>query len=450
MEENEINKPTGMKAFMIIWFGRLISIFGSMMTGFVLMIWIWTTTGEATPFAIFGFAYFAPLLIATPLAGVYVDRWNRKFSMMLGDLGAGGATVIVYLLVITGNLEVWHLYITGVVSGFFGAFQFPAFSASITLMVSKENYARASGLMSLADTSSGLIAPVLAATILAIGGIQTVLLIDIFTFSAAVGTLFIVRIPEPVKEKVKGSLKDIFKETTYGFKYILKRRSLLGLLTVFLVINIFFTIGNTVRTPMILARTGNNSYALASVQTAAALGGVVGGSLLALWGGPKKRIRGIFVCMLFSSLIGGVMMGIGRSVLIWGIGSFAVSFLMVILGGCSQSFWQSKVAPEIQGKVFATRRLLAQLAIPVASLVAGPMADKVFEPMMNGSSSTGTTFGLLVGNGVGSGMALMYLLTGLFGTVIALVGYNIKHIREAEDILPDNDVKSDAVTTASC
>ena len=401
------------------------------------MIWIWTTTGEATPFAIYGFAYFAPLLIATPLAGVYVDRWNRKFSMALGDLGAGGATVVVFLLVVSGNLQIWHLYITGIVSGFFGAFQFPAFSASITLMVSKENYGRASGLMSLADTSSGLIAPVLAATILAIGGIGTILIIDIITFSVAVVTLLVVHIPQPELQKTKGKILDTFKETVYGFKYISSRRSLLGLLTVFLIVNIFFTMGGTIRTPMILARTGNNSYALASVQTAAALGGVVGGSILAIWGGPKKRIRGIFVCMAISSLIGAISMGVGRSVIIWGVGSFVVSFFMVILAGCSQSFWQSKVAPEIQGKVFATRRLVAQLAIPVASLVSGPLADKVFEPMM----LNGSKFSLLVGNGPGSGMALMCLLTGIIGTFVVLLGYNFQHIREAEDILPDNDVK---------
>lgn len=130
-------------------------------------------------------------------------------------------------------------------------------------------------------------------------------------------------------------------------------------------------------------------------------------------------------------------MGVGRSVIIWGVGSFVVSFFMVILAGCSQSFWQSKVAPEIQGKVFATRRLVAQLAIPVASLVSGPLADKVFEPMM----LNGSKFSLLVGNGPGSGMALMCLLTGIIGTFVVLLGYNFQHIREAEDILPDNDVK---------
>ncbi len=439
-EKDLIHKPTGMRAFMIVWFGRLISIIGSVMTGFALMIWIWAQTGEATPFAIFGFCYFAPLLISTPLAGALVDRWNRKFSMMLGDLGAGASTVAIFILMTTGHLQIWHLYITGIFGGFFAAFQFPAFTASISLMLSKKDYARASGLMSMADTGSNLAGPILAAMLIGIIGIKGIMMIDIITFSAAVVTLLIVHIPQPEKKAdFEKGLKNIWSEITYGFKYIYARRSLLGILLFFLMINIFFTMGNTIRTPMILARSGGNEMVLAGVQMIAAVGGVAGGALLAVWGGPKRRIRGIFLCIAISSIIGGTLMGIGRGLILWGVGSFVFSFFMVISGGCSQSFWQSKVEPAVQGKVFAARRFIAQLAIPMATLISGPLSDRVFEPGMTEGGTMTALFGDLIGTGSGAGMALIFFFTGIIGLMISVIVYWSTNIREAEDILPDHD-----------
>ncbi len=439
-EKDMINKPTGMRAFLIVWFGRLISIIGSVMTGFALMIWIWTQTGEATPFAIFGFCFFAPLLVSTPLAGALVDRWNRKFSMMLGDLGAGVGTVAIFILMTTGNLQLWHLYTIGMFSGFFAAFQFPAFAASISLMLSKKDYARASGLLSMADTGSDLAGPILAAMLIGIIGIRGILIIDMISFSAAIGTLLMVHIPQPEKlPDVGKGLKNIWSEIVYGFKYIYERRTLLCLLIFFLIINIFFTMGNTIRTPMILARSGGDEMVLAGVQMIAATGGVIGGALLAVWGGPKKRIRGIFLCIAISSIIGGTLMGIGRDIILWGLGSFVFSFFMVISGGCSQSFWQSKVEPAVQGKVFAARRFIAQLAIPMATLISGPLSDKVFEPGMMEGGTLAPVFGDLIGTGSGAGMALIFLFTGIIGLVISMIVYGTTRIREAEDILPDHD-----------
>ncbi|MDH5449356.1 MAG: MFS transporter [Candidatus Bathyarchaeota archaeon] len=124
--------PTGMLAFTIIWIGQVISLLGTAMTGFALTIWAWEITGEATALALVGFFTFAPTLLTSPFAGALVDRWSRKFVMMLSDLAAVSSTVVVLLLYSTGNLQIWHLYLTGAFAGAFGAFQFPAYSAAVT------------------------------------------------------------------------------------------------------------------------------------------------------------------------------------------------------------------------------------------------------------------------------------------------------------------------------
>jgi len=435
-----LNLSKGIRNFIIVWIGQLASMIGSFMTGFALMIWIWSKTGNATPFAIYSFASFTPLLLATPLAGVLVDRWNRKLTMILTDLAAGIGTVIILILFLTGQLQLLHLYILGACVGFFGAFQFPAFSASITMMVKKENYGRANGLLSMAGTASGLFGPVLAAAFLGIIGIKGILAIDIVTFTFAITTLLIIKVPQPEKtEEGEKSISNILNEMLYGFKYIYKRKSLLGLLLVFLSFNIFFQIGNTIRAPMMLARTGGNEYILAGAQSIGAVGGILGGISLAIWGGPDKKIKVIFVGMTVSCIFGMAMMGLGTGLIIWGAASFITLFSMSIVGACSQSFWQSKVEPDVQGKVFSSRRFIAQASIPLASLAAGPMADNFFEPAMSKGGTLTGMFGNIVGTGVGAGMAVMYVLVGIIGVLISILGYSFYHVREAEKILPDFD-----------
>lgn len=152
----------GLRGFILIWVGQVFSMVGSQMTHFAMGIWAWQETGLATPLALVGLFSFTPLVVFSPFAGVLVDRWNRKWVMALSDIGAGLVTLAIFILMLTGTLEIWHLYITGFVGGIFGAFQWPAYSAAITLMVPKKHYARTSGLISMAGSGVGIIAPILA------------------------------------------------------------------------------------------------------------------------------------------------------------------------------------------------------------------------------------------------------------------------------------------------
>ena len=226
--------PTGMLGFTIIWIGQVVSLLGTAMAGFALTIWAWQITGQATALALVGFFTFAPTLIVTPFAGVLVDRWNRKFVMMLSDLAAVTSTLVVLLLFSTGNLQIWHLYITGAFSGAFGAFQFPAYSAAITTMVTKKQYGRASGMLSTAQFASNIFAPALAAIFLSVIGIAGILSIDILTFLVAIGALLLVHVPQPAAtQEGKVSRGSLLKESVFGFRYIYARKGLFALLLIF-------------------------------------------------------------------------------------------------------------------------------------------------------------------------------------------------------------------------
>ncbi|WP_027876368.1 MFS transporter [Meiothermus cerbereus] len=431
---------TGLRGFTLVALGQLVSLVGSGMSQFALTIWAFEKTGLATSLALMGFFYMVPLILISPFAGAWVDRANRKLMMMISDLGAALGTLTVFLLYLSGSLEVWHLYVVGALNGLTSAFQWPAYSAAISTMVAKKDYARANGLLSLAESASGIGAPILAGIFLGLVGLGGILLLDLVTFVAAFVTLILVQVPQP-KQSAAGleSRGSLLREALYGFRFIFARPSLLGLQTVFLLGNLVANLGSAIMAAMILARTASSETALATVQSAAGIGGVLGGVLLSTWGGPRRKVHGVLLGWVFSSLFGSVLLGLGQSVWIWAACAFMFALIVPILNGSNQAIWQAKVPPDVQGKVFAARRMIAWVAGPLSMLVAGPLADRVLTPaMMPGGSLVGL-FGGLVGVGPGAGMALLLVMSGLLGMAVGLGGYLFRVIREAEALIPDHD-----------
>jgi DHA3 family macrolide efflux protein-like MFS transporter len=436
----EKTRPTGMFGFTIVWIGQIVSLLGTNMTGFGLTIWAYELTGSATALALVGFFFVTPMLVFSPIAGAIVDRYNRKFMMMISDLASGLTTIIILILYATDHLQIWHLYITGAFQGIFQTFQWPAYSAAITTMIPKEQYGRANGMMSLAESASGIFSPLLAGALLGIIGLVGILTIDIVTFIFAVGALLMVHIPQPeATEEGREGQGSIWKEAAYGFRYILARPSLLGLQIVFLLGNFFIGIPLAILAPMILASTANNELIYGSVSSAGAIGGVVGGLAMSAWGGPKRRVHGVLAGWAISSLLGVVLMGLGRSLPVWAVAGFFGMFFVPIINGSNQAIWQAKVAPDVQGRVFSIRRLIAWFVNPAAMLIAGPLADYVLEPAMQSNSALANKFGWLVGTQPGSGMSLMFIFAGLMAMSVGLGGYLVPVVRGAEAILPDHD-----------
>ena len=434
-----------MKTFTVIWIGQLVSMLGSGMTRFAFGIWIYQQTGRVTEMALTIFFAMAPSILLSPIAGALVDRWNRKLVLILSDLAAGLATIVLLILFATDSLEVWHVYVAIAFSSAFDAFQFPAYSAAVTLLIPKEQYGRASGMLALAGSASGILAPIAASALIGtinMGGIMT---LDIVTFIFAIGMLLLVFIPQPERseagQEAQGSL---LRESVYGFRYIFARPSLLGLQIVFLFMNLVAMFSFAVTAPMILARTNENVLALGTTQSISAIGGFMGGLLMSTWGGPKRRVHGVLGGMIVLCLTGLLLLGLGRGVLVWSIAGFVIGLVMPVLNGSNQAIWQSKVAADVQGRVFAARRFIAQAAGLISVLIAGPFADRVFEPAMAAGGSLANIFGALLGTGPGSGMALMFILTAVAGVAVGVGGYLVPAVRNAESILEDHTPNANA------
>jgi MFS family permease len=338
-------------------------------------------------------------------------------------------------------LELWHLFAANAITGVFQTFQWPAYSAAITTIVPKKHYARAHAMNDLAGNTSGIFAPLLAGALLPFIGLGGILMIDIVTFLFAIGALLIVNIPQPEASK-EGleSRGSIWKESAYGFRYIFKRPSLLGLQTIFMIGNFFANMAYTLLAPMILARTDSNALIFASVETAGAVGGVAGGLVMSAWGGTKKKVHGVLTGWFIAGLFGVTLMGIGRGLPMWAMGSFIGAATIPLINSSNQAIWQAKVAADLQGRVFATRRLIAWFVTPIATLLVGPLADLVFEPAMSEPSFLSASFGWLVGYGAGAGMALIMVFCGLAMAGVGIGGYGVRVVRDTEILLPDHEV----------
>lgn len=439
MENTNTKRPSGMFGFTIVWLGQIVSVLASAMSQFGLTIWMYEKTESATALGLMQVFFITPFLIISPIAGVMVDRHNRKMMMMVSDLMAGIATMLILVFQYFGILEFWHMYVASIIYGLGNAFQWPAYSAAISTMVPKEQLGRVNGMMSLVEAGPGVVAPLLAGMLLPIFGLTGILFFDVATFILAIGALSIVHVPQPQRtqegEQSKGS---IWKEAAYGFKYIFARPSLLGLQLTFFIGNLFSGISFTLLAPMVLSRTANDSVMLGSVLTAGAVGGLIGGIAMSAWGGFKRRVHGV--------LLGWMITGIGMSILglvgglpIWIAGMVVSSIVIPLVNGSNQAIWQSKVAPDVQGRVFSARRLIAWFTNPISPIIAGTLADFVLEPQMRTTSMLSETFGGLVGTGPGAGMGLIMFLCGLLCIFVGGAGYFIPAIHNAETILPDHD-----------
>jgi len=437
----KLTKPTGMKAFTIVWFGQLISLTGSGMSFFALTIWAWEKTGQATALGLVGFFGLAPQVIFSPIAGALVDRWNRKTSMIISDLGTAFGMLIILILFNFEALKIWHLYILAMISGIFQTFQWPAYSSAISVMIPKDQFTRSSAMISLAEWGSGIWAPVLAAALLGRLKLSGIIIIDLITMTIAIIALLIITIPNPKRSKEgEQSQGSIWQESLFGFKYILARPSLLGLQMVFFFGNFFAAFIGILSNPMILARTGNNATILGSVQSISAIGGVIGSLIITAWGGFKvRRVRGVLLGWIFSGIFF-FFVGAGQGIVWWGFFFFLCSLVIPLVNSSNQAIWQSKVPPDLQGRVFSVRRLIAQIVNPLGMLIAGPLADHFFEPAFLAPTSDITLFlSKWFKPGPGAGMAFLLSIASLMIVVVGIYGFFSSKVRNVEAIIPDFD-----------
>jgi len=424
----------------MIWLGQVVSGIASSITAVALPIWIFSITESGAAVGFLEFFFFGSYLLTVPVAGILIDRNDRKKMMLVYDFLSLIGLAILLILQTAGLLEVWHLYVAAVLQGIGTAFQSPSYAAAITMMVSKKQYIRANGLISLLYDIPGIFGPLLAGVMYMVVGLSGIIAINLLAFVISIGVLLFVEVPEPPRT-VEGELSHsrFLSEAMYGIKYIFQRPSLLGLQLIFFTGNVFsgIALSAAVLYPMILLRTGNNTQILGTIQSAGAFASVVGGIFLTTWGGIRRPARAIIIAWVISSLLGMTLLGVGQVLFIWIIAIVVDSIFDPIVNVSMDSFLQAKIPPDLQGRVFSASDFIAQAMLPFTPLIAGYLGDRVFEPAMGTGGALAGMFGWLVGTGPGSGFGLLILLCGIGGTLVGLAGYLIPTIRNVDTLLPD-------------
>lgn len=418
-----------------MWGGQLISLIGSGLTRFALGVWVFQRTGSVTQFALISMFASLPGLLALPFAGALVDRWDRRRVMLVTDSISALATVGLAFLLWRGSLGIWSIYLFAAIGSILAMFQWPAYVAATTLLVPKNQLGRAAGMMEFGRAAANMAAPAMAGLLVLTLGLGGVLWVDVSTFLIAAATLFLVRVPRPpVSAESRESAGSLVAEARFGWVFIRRRPGLLGLLLYFTILNWVLAIALVLVTPMVLAFA---SEAVLGTVLAITNGGlVVGSALMTASGGPTRRIHGIFA--------GGVLFGLALAVAglapsapLLGGALFVMMLGFPFINACSQTIWQSKVPADIQGRVFAVRRMIAQSTAPLGYLVAGPLADRVFEPLMAEGGALAPVLGPWLGTGPGRGIGLLFLCLAVIPILGTVVLYARPRVWRVEDELPD-------------
>lgn len=426
----------GMQVFTLIWLGQIVSLIGSELTGFALAVWVYQQTGAATKLGLISFFTTMPGLAISPLAGALVDRWDRRWLMIGSDSVAAFNTVILALLLFAGRLEIWHIYLATMATSLIGAFQLPAHGATIPLLVPKQQLGRANGMIQVGGATAQIITPLLAGGLVETVQVQGVMLIDFATFLFAVFTLLMIRVPKPkTTSESKTGKESLLHEVTYSWTYILARPGLLALMIFFATINFLWGIVSLLVKPLVLSFA--SASALGTVLSIGGSGMLVGSLLImSAWKGPQRRIYGV----LGFTLLGGLcilLAGLRPSILLIAFASFLFFFSLPVVNSSNQTILHSKVAPDVQGRILSMSGMIGGTSLPLAYLVAGPLADQVFEPLMVPNGPLAGSIGQLIGVGPGRGIGLLFIVMGALTILATVVAYQYPRLRLVEDELPD-------------
>jgi len=436
-EPAAVTPSTSMRTFFTVWGGQLVSILGSTMSAFGLQLWVYAETGSVTNLALVALAFALPAVLISPFAGALVDRWDRRKVMLASDAVAGVATLCVAGLYATDSLHLWHIYVLVAVGSMGSAFQAPAWLASIPLLVPKPHLGRANGLVQLNDGLSLVMAPALAGVVLVASGLGAILLIDVATFLFAVGTLAVVRFPRP-EGHAATSTGSMLGDAAAGWRYVRERGGLFGLLWVYAGVNFSLSFGNVLFIPLVVAFASES--AAGGVLSAAGFGAVAGSVAVSAWGGPKRRVYGV----LLSGIWAGITLAFhGVAPNLWVVAAAGLFFQMSmpIMAACSQALWQTKTAPDVQGRVFSMRRLIAQFTAPLGTLIAGPLVDQWLQPAMEPGGALANSLGSVIGVGGGRGAAAVFLFAGALVFLASIAFLGSPRLRNVDTEIPDAEIK---------
>ncbi len=412
----------GLRDFLILWGSQAVSTLGTAMTNFALVIWVYGQKGTASSITFLSICSLLPSILFSFIAGTIADKWDKKRIMLAADLIAALGTVTVMVLYILAALQIWHLYIINFLLSFMNAFQGPASYVATSLLAPKEQYVRVSGLQAFSGSIVTILAPALGSAVLAFGGLQTVLLIDLITFAIAfLILLFLIKIPD-IKQPAQKIREPFAKSCMVGIRFLKEHTSLLRIILFFAFINFIAKMGGYGMLPaLILGRTGNDQVALGMVEAAVGIGTLVGSVIVTLMKPAKSRIKVVFIACGISFLLGDIGQSLTHTLPFWMIAAFTSNVPMAFLNANLTAIMRTNVPIDMQGRVFSARDTIQYSTIPIGLFLGGILADYVFEPFMAMASPIQKTLACIFGAGKGSGIAIIFFVVGIIGFVTSFM-----------------------------
>ncbi len=311
----------GLGSFIILWITQSFSSLGSSMTNFAVVIWSYQNQGSALTTALLTICSYAPYVLLSIFAGALSDRWNKKTVMLISDCFAALCTISALILFITGNMQIWHLYIINTLNGLMNTVQQPASDVAVTLLTPVKHYQKVSGMQSFSRSLVTVLTPVCATALLSFTSLEFVFLFDLFTFTAAfVSLLFFVKIPK-IQKEAKVKTETILQAAKNGLQYLRDNRGILDLILFLAVINFTASIFNAALPAMMLSRDGGSRFGLGVVNTVTGIATICGSLLVTVLPPPKSRTRVICNSLLFSMSTENFILAFGRSTPVWCIGA---------------------------------------------------------------------------------------------------------------------------------
>ena len=410
------------------------SLIGSRMTSIGVGIWVFTETGKTAPLLLTSFFNELPGMLAGSLAGVLVDRWDRRWVMILSDAGQAVGSLLLMLSFLSGRFEVWHLYAVAFLQGIFATFQSPAERAATTMLVPEEGRERANAIKETSFPLAGIIAPVLTGLLYASIGIAGIILADLTTFLAAVAFLLFIQIPHPApSETGLASLGGFWSEAWGALQFVTVRRALFIYMLFTAFINFMLNGPLDLVLPYLILLTHSEKVA-GSIIALTSLGAFAGAILIAAWGGTRPRMKTIIGGLIMT---GGmfILFGMLRTPIPIGVVLFMLFLNLPVIQTLYISILQRKSPPDMQGRIFALNDQLGFIGSTASFALTGYLVDHVINP------SVGTTawewVQPLVGKDAGAGIGLVEVVTGIIILVATLLVFSSVQIRELESRLPD-------------
>ena len=420
-----------MYTFILLWATQSFSALGSAMTSYALVIWSYEKQGSALVTSLLMVSSYAPYVILSIFAGALSDRWNKKIVMLISDSIAALGTIIIFILLESGNLQVWHLYILNAVNGFMNTIQQPASEVAITGILPKKYYQKVGGIRYFSSAVNSILTPIIATAFMSIAGIKIVITFDLFTFIFAFVTLlFFIKIPE---ESVVGDKKEGILQSAYiGINYLKKNRGILDLILFLAAINFTASIYQAVFPVMILSRNGGSEKALGIVNTVIGITTLIGSIIASFVKTPKSRVRVICNALLFSMSFNNFFLAFGQSIWIWCFGAFLGWITIPLMSTNLEAILRLKIPEEIQGRVYSVRNSFQYFTIPMGYFFGGIFVDKVFEPIMT-IQGADSLLVKLFGSGKGSGAAFLFFIIAFIGVLTCFFFRYDKNIWKLEE-----------------